>query len=246
MFAAHGLTEQGFEVTVFSKKRRSEMYGAQYLHEEIPGLTDNQTPVDMKYIRLGSIEEYRAKVYGRRSGVTVSPEVLADSHPAWDIRAAYHRAWSWYVDRIVNIEHINDAWVRGLFQSGEFRDVISSLPASAVCQEPRVHSFDSQEIWAIGDAPERGIFCPVTEAMPGSVILNGTRDTGWYRTANVFGYRTAEWPGGSKPPLSNIARVAKPLSTDCDCFPNLVRVGRYGTWTKGVLSHHAYETAVHL
>lgn len=246
MFAAHGLAVQGFEVTIFSNKRRSEMYGAQYLHAEIPGLTDAQTPVNMKYILLGSPEEYRAKVYGPRSGVTVSPELLAENHPAWDIRQAYFKAWDMYMGRIVHKPYINDAWLRGLFGSGEFRDVVSSLPAPTVCQESREHSFHSQEVWAVGDAPERGVWCPVTEAMPGTVILNGTRDTGWYRTANVFGYRTAEWPGGGKPPISNIARVTKPLSTDCDCFPRLVRVGRYGTWTKGVLSHEAYETAVHL
>ena len=43
-----------------------------------------------------------------------------------------------------------------------------------------------------------------------------------------------------KPPLEGVAAVRKPLTTDCNCHPDWLHVGRYGRWTKGVLSHDAY------
>ena len=33
--------------------------------------------------------------------------------------------------------------------------------------------------------------------------------------------------------------MRKPIATNCDCFPNVIRAGRFGTWKKGVLTHDA-------
>jgi len=37
--------------------------------------------------------------------------------------------------------------------------------------------------------------------------------------------------------------VEKPIRTSCRCFPDVHRMGRYGKWKKGVLSHEAWEEA---
>lgn len=244
LFAAHALVQNNYEVKIFSRKRRSEMYGAQYLHRPIPGLSNLFGSHDIHYRLEGTTEEYRSKVYGRQQVVT-SPEELKEFHPAWDIREAYHNAWSMYVDRIAQMDV--DPFIPATIKRELAPDVfISSLPAQKMCLFPEDHRFASASVWAIGDAPERGVFCPVTDAKSFEVVLNGSPDTGWYRTSNVFGYRTAEWPGGKKPPLSGVSEVVKPISTDCRCHPDVIRVGRYGTWTKGVLSHHAYEKAASL
>jgi hypothetical protein len=34
----------------------------------------------------------------------------------------------------------------------------------------------------------------------------------------------------------------KVVNNNCDCHPNIVRAGRMGLWTGGVLTHHAFET----
>lgn len=243
LFAAHALVEKGWDVMIFSKKRRSEMFGAQYLHKPIPGLSDGE-PRTINYRLNGTAAEYREKVYGRRSGITVSPEEYQGQHLAWDIRQAYYDAWSLYVDRIVHLEDITNEHVWSLAESKEFDRVISTIPAPNLCGDDR-HVFDSQTVWAVGDAPERGIFCPVPVA-PFEVICDGTRDTGWYRAANVFGYKTAEWMGERKPPIEGVARIEKPISTDCNCMPGVLRLGRYGEWRKGVLAHDAYTKAVQL
>jgi hypothetical protein len=234
LFAAHALIGMGHEVRIFSKKRKSEMFGAQYLHAPIAGLTDGMIPIELEYKLIGTVEGYREKVYGRQQ-VQVSPEALEESHQAWDIREAYGRAWNLYADLITNVPDIGPA----LLGRTPVDLIVSSLPAKAICKDME-HRFSSQEVWAIGDAPERGIFNPISVASGGQVILNGERDTGWYRTSNVFFHGTTEWPGGRKPPIEGVAKVEKPISTDCNCHPNVLRVGRYGRWTKGVLSHEAY------
>lgn len=237
---------RGYDVQILSKLRRSEMYGAQYLHENIPGLTDGQEePVQVHYRLIGTPAGYRQKVYGDRPAVQTSVQTLQELHWAWDIRAAYHKAWDMYRDRITD-RVINPLELQQIVRLNKRVPIISSIPLPQLCFKQDEHKFISQSIWAIGDAPERGVFVPFT-VDPNTIICDGTRDVGWYRAANVFGYGTIEWPAGTKPPISGISQVSKPLSSDCNCFAGrIVRVGRYGRWEKGVLAHHAYEQAVKL
>jgi hypothetical protein len=243
LFAVHALVQNGWEVEVFSRKRRSEMYGAQYLHKPIPGLSIGEgTPI--RYNLFGTPEEYRQKVYGNRP-VIVSPEELNEQHMAWDIREAYVKAWNEYASLIEPVADINPQWLMQLLSDRAYDQMLSSVPLPALCREPGTHKFDSQTIWAIGDAPERGTFCPVP-CKPNTVVLDGTPDVGWYRVSNVFGYTTAEWSENRKPPFENVSQVVKPIGHDCDCWPGLVNIGRYGAWAKGYLSHQAYERAAML
>jgi hypothetical protein len=239
LFATHALLQKGWEVEVFSRKRRSEMYGAQYLHKPIPGLSFGEgTPI--RYSLFGTAEQYRQKVYGSRA-VIVSPEALTQQHLAWDIREAYFKAWNEYAHLIEPVAEIGPEFLIRLVNNRAYDRVLSSIPMPALCRDEH-HKFDSQTIWAIGDAPERGTFCPIP-CKPNTVALDGTPDVGWYRVSNVFGYTTAEWPESRKPPFENVSPVIKPIRHDCDCWQGIVTVGRYGAWAKGYLSHQAYERA---
>jgi hypothetical protein len=256
LFAAHGLKQLGYHVNIYSKRRKSELFGAQYLHAPIPGLTDGDDGIDVQYRLVGTPDGYRDKVYkGHPLVGPTSVQALESKHRAWDIRRAYGVAWNLYRDLIqeanVTPEFLGVyKWepnklpepMNEFIDVRQFDRVISSIPLRSLCYQPE-HIFESQEVWAIGDAPERGVFCPITVA-ESEVICDGTKDRGWYRASNVYGYRTAEWPVDSKPPLPNIARVEKPIGTNCVCYPGMERVGRYGRWLKGVLSHHAYLAAV--
>lgn len=238
LFAAHALVESGWDVTIFSNKRRSQMFGAQYLHDPIPGLPSIHTTVD--YALTGTVEGYRRKVYGGMPVGVVSPEHLLGPHKAYDIRAAYYAAWGKYESLIHHEPGMGPLEVGDLLEGSIFGLVVSSLPATSVCYQ--AHRFAAQRVWAIGDAPERGVFCPII-APPNTVVCNGDTPPSWYRASNVFGYKTCEWPEHPKPPISDLAEVTKPIKTDCTCFTDdkrYMRVGRFGTWTKGVLSHHAY------
>lgn len=252
LIAAHAATVTGHDVMIYSKKRKSEMFGAQYLHAPIPGMTD-LPPVEVDYQWNGTYEQYRRKVYGtmdveRMTGVKVSPETFGGQHLAWDIRRTYDNLWAEYSDKVQDIEEISGRWVNECVESDLFGKVISTIPAPAICwPQDKVHFFNSQDIWALGDAPERGVFIPEGYRAPANTIVcNGEPIPTWYRSARVFGYSTVEWPGRTRPPLPNVAGVKKPLNTNCDCHPEVVRLGRFGQWQKGVLVNHVWDAALEL
>jgi hypothetical protein len=243
LMAAHAAKTTGARVDIYSRKRKSEMFGCQYLHAPIPGMTD-VAPVTVRYHLHGDAESYRRKVYGDGWDGTVSPEDLLESHDAWDIRRTYDNLWAEYGPFVFGTE-LSAGWV-GNFMEVEAKRydlIINSVPRPVVCRNER-HAFPLQKVWAAGDAPERGMFAPIY-ATNNSVVCNGLNRPTWYRAARVFGYTTVEWPHGA-PLMENVGQyapseVSKPLETDCDCWPDIVNVGRYGRWEKGVLSHTAYQ-----
>lgn len=244
LFAAWAAREAGHDVHIMSQRiRPSEMFGAQYLHAAIPGLT--MDPARIEYILKGTPLGYAQKVYGPERGEhmapVVSPVTLRGVHDAWEIRGAYERAWKAFEGDMSHMM-VDETSMSNLLTCGIYGYVISSIPPQAYCRgEGSLHHFHSADIWSKGDAPERGSWCPVS-VDPFTVVCNGEKAPGWYRASNIFGYRTAEWPGYRRPPVEGIASVCKPLSTNCNCFGGgrVLRVGRYGTWSKGQLSHSAY------
>jgi len=243
MFAAHAARQSGIPLSgirILSKNRPSRMFGAQYLHAEIPGLVSEADAFDVDYQLRGVVDDYRGKVYGPNSTAITSPERLLGFHRAWDIRTAYARAWNQYSTRIEDAQLSPDAIEALAGNAGRRAIVVSSVPLPVLCQDPERHTFEVATIWAMGDAPELNQYAPVT-VTPDTVVCNGEDSPRWYRASNIRGYRSVEWPDGRKPPVEGVARVSKPIRTNCDCTPRVLRVGRYGTWGKGVLSHHAYE-----
>lgn len=240
LMAAHAAVIEGHEVDIISKRRKSEMFGAQYLHKPIPSLPEVSSGIVVYRLEEGTHEEYRHKVYGHEFGGEVSTQQFGEPHDAWDIRATYGFLWDLYFDRIKPAE-----WDRFNTQVlterivVNYDMVISSLPRPLLCYQPLSHKFASKSIWAVGDAPERGIFVPFRVANM-SVICSASREVGWYRASNIFGYGTVEWSRSKKPPVAGVSEVVKPLATDCNCWPKIKHVGRYGKWQKGVLSHSAY------
>lgn len=238
LLAAHAASLAGAEIIVAGIKRKSHMFGAQYLHEWIPNI-DTGDPRHIKYELRGSAADYRRKVYGPSWGGSVSPEDLAENHFGYDIRRVYGHLWNHYGPYVTHA-YFDDSFGIGSFVARAKPDLcFSSLPASLLCRNAE-HSFQAQQIWAVGDAPEMGVFCPVS-VPDDTVICDGTSDVSWYRASRVFEYSTAEWT--KKPPIEGVAMVMKPLKNNCDCLPDLIRLGRYGKWEKGVLSHTAFFEA---
>lgn len=242
LFAAHAAAIAGHSVEILSKKRVSHMYGAQYLHAPIPELTDDSPAFEVEYRLLGTVEDYAAKVYGEVPPDFVSPALLVGNHKGWDIRRAYTRAWALYEDRVRDC----DITTGVLFDlaTSDYDVVISTIPLPSLCQDRERHFFKSRKAWAIGDAADRDQFAPAL-APYNNVICNGTDEGSWYRASNILGHRTVEWPEDTKPPIEGIAEFTKAVGTNCDCWrqnvqPQFWRAGRYGTWMKEMLSHHAF------
>lgn len=249
LLAAHGLVKGAeftgieIEIEILSRKRKSPLYGCQYLHSSIPGL---QLPFErVSYRLVGGMDGYRRKVYGEAEDVDVSPQLLEENHTAYDIRAAYDQLWEQYQGAISDFFFSRGSW-RLLQERLKGRGVgliLSSLPAPVLCQEDPECKFESQSIWAMGDAPELGRWASITEDISNrTIICNGDPQVQWYRASKVFGHGTVEWPEGAAPP-HGASRVNKPIKTTCHCNPEVYRIGRYGKWEKGVLSHTAYSEA---
>jgi hypothetical protein len=235
LVAAHAAAEMGADVTIYSKPRKSEMFGAQYLHVPIPGVECGK-PRAISYTLQGSADDYRQKVYGADWTGAVSPEGYEGDHLAYDIRATYDNLWAAYSDAIVEAD-IKPAWLAATLRWDDFTLVLNTIPAPQLCMLG--HTFAAQDIWAMGDAPERGQKVPFHIAED-TVICNGEKEPSWYRASNIFGHSTIEWSdNGRKPPLP-VSKVSKPLFNNCSCWPHLTRLGRYGMWRKGILVHHAY------
>lgn len=245
LFAAQAVYDTGNVVQIWARGERSPLYGAQYLHQPIPGLSLPTVGREtVSYILKGTADGYRRKVYGDGATLQVSPEALAPSHDAWDIRSAYDNAWDRFSGIIRPVE-ITPQVLAGIVAVGgdaAFDLVVWSIPLAPQCYLG--HGFTVQSVWAQGDAPEENRYCAVA-VDPWTIVANGEDSPRWYRASNVFGYKTAEWPDGPKPPVQGVVPVRKPVATNCVCWDRLggapvLRVGRYGTWTKGELSHQAY------
>lgn len=247
MFAAHAAVEEGHEVDILSKPRKSYMRGAQYLHQPIPGL--NGDPFQIDYRLVGSVDGYREKVYGADSEVQVSPETLVGIHTAWDIREAYDNAWDRY-SSLISPWDAREDWIPETFDL-----VFSTIPATLLCRDisPEQEvtgeswlrsrcSFESETILSTSTFPAR------LDGLDNVVVCSGGDDF-WYRAAKIHGWETTEYPIDivQRFPLSvlfgdrKVHEVVKPISTTCECHPEVVRSGRYGKWTKGVLAHESYD-----
>ncbi len=230
LMAAHAAAVTNNDVFMFSKKRKSYMRGAQYLHAPIPMFSTNPFTIDYKL--EGTVEGYRDKVYGPDPRIQVSVQTLVGSHFAWDMREAYDGLWNTYGKYVEDLE-INPESLRKILKEGDPHVIVSSIPAPALCMNTD-HMFQSETVWVteyFRGGPENNV-----------VICNGEPDVPWYRTSRIQNWANTEYPNNHKPPLTGdkIHEVLKPIKTNCNCWPEIHRVGRYGTWTKGVLSHEAY------
>lgn len=240
--AAHAAALNDHDVVIISKKRKSELFGCQYLHQPIPGVTTSG-PVNVSYRLTGSEQGYREKVYGVGSRVVVSPEDLIGDHEAWDLRQTYDTLWDTYSQYVIDAD-VQDAigTESPISRYYEGADVVySTVPAITLCRNTN-HSFGAMPVWAIGDAPHQRVPFQCDDNV---VNCNGEEAPAWYRMARVFGHTTVEWPDSTrKPPVEGVVQFLKPTKTDCDCEPRIHRLGRYGKWEKGVLTHHAFNEAM--
>lgn len=248
LFAAHAAYDLGHEVQIFSKKRKSFMRGAQYLHRPIEGLTNSPFKID--YRITGPIDGYRDKVYGETAEVQVSPETLVGIHDAWDIREAYDYAWDLYEDLIVDSGDIDLYKLADILDHG-FDEVISTIPRSLLCDRHGFdHIFNAQSVWSTDYVKDIGEFA--YEPKPDNlVVCSGNPEDWWYRQSRIHGWENTEFPYHAKPNdrkleeegVQSVWEVMKPISHNCTCLDGFVHVtpmGRYGAWEKGVLADSVY------
>jgi hypothetical protein len=253
LLVAHAAELCGWDFRIFSKKQKSPLHGAQYLHQAIPNL-DCGTPQMIEYKLNGTPEQYRHKVYGTDWDGVVSPEDYWEAHYAWDIRRAYSQLWDKYEDEIQHW-HIDDKWYMtykaGLSLAMKHDLVISTVPRTVWDSNPA--NFESTKIWALGDT-EMPRVDPAYRPAPFTVFCEGDHRVPWYRVSNIFDYCTVEWPYDPlkrlnsrltlRSPHKGASVVIKPLRYTGSAAPDFVHLGRYGAWQKGVLTSDVFFEAI--
>lgn len=246
LLAAHAIGLSGRPVAVFSRPHKSVLGGAQFLHEPIPGLNDESEPDAVITYRVdGDAETYYRKVYGEEYVPFVSFSGVADGEQqnAWNLSATYDRLWGIFDGRI-NEAGITPQWLEQLSADSNFDLILSTVPLVHICRAragltQENHQFKVQNITIATEEYAHGL-------EPNTIRYDGTNMRSWYRTSLLFGHYGTEWSADvTQPPVPTI-RDHKPIRTTCDCWPNVVRLGRRGTWTKGVLTHHAFTEAIKL
>lgn len=244
--AVHAAARNGWSIAIFSAKRKSQLYGSQYLHAALPGIHRPDDAEEVMYITRGTPEDYRRKTHGKAWDGVIAPEDFETNHKAWNIREAYDRLWQLYSDDVMPLEiDGNVANLDAAVKLDRFDLVVSSLPRTVWTRgaPDSMEKFVSSRGWALGDAPEDGKFVPY-RTPNNTIICDGTDEYSYNRLSKVFGYTTVEWPEHVTPPIPGVASITKPLryvpgtGQPADQF---IHVGRYGTWTKGVLVTDAFD-----
>jgi len=240
LLAAYAAEELGHQVTILSRKQKSEMFGAMYLHEPIPGLCDDEPEFQVQVTKIGSRAGYANNVYGD-PGADVSWDKFEDGlTPAWSLSSLYRYLWSVYEDKIVDVT-LGPTVVRDLAK--EYERTFSSIPARLLCENWH-HSFTSAHIWVIHGH--------VKATSGNMMVYNGLPYSGlpsWYRYSLIQGYQSWEFSSRhtqatltARSVLDHLTLTEgwKPLLTNCDCHPEITRIGRFGKWDKHVFTHHSY------
>lgn len=234
LLAAHACSMAERPFAIFSHPQKSRLGGAQFLHTPIPGLTSDEPDAMLTYHTMGNADYYRHKVYGSNPHVPfVSMAFVEDGQqvPAWSLRDLYERLWLTF-NHGINPTSIDHNWLKE--HGADFEAVIVAMPRDRICGPWANHQFQSHQVKILNEAISPGV-------MDNTIHYDGTPDRSWYRQSLIFGTGSTEWGTQVNPPIAGLVTVTKPLRTNCDCWPEAIRVGRYGRWEKGVLAHDGYK-----
>jgi hypothetical protein len=235
LLAAYAVELAGHQPTIFSRKVKSVMPGAMYIHEPIPGLLVDQ-PVPIKYAKLGTKQGYAKKVYGDPDAPCSWDQFPEGIVPGYDMVAAYNALWNRYEPVIVDMA-IEPGFLANPKLMQHYDKVVSTIPAHVLCYGDC--TFESRTVWIHKEHRD------ICEQLGDPCIIYNGQEQPYYRTSLLFGVGSTEYPNGGPPPPGRAVKGVKPIGTTCRCRPHIMRAGRFGTWQKGVLVHHVFKEVLH-
>lgn len=239
LLAAEACSIMGHDVQIFTKTHKpSPMGGSQYIHTDIQGVTPADPDGSVVFHKAGYAEGYAHKVYGSPDAPTSWDIFPTGSYPCWNLSRVYERLHRRWLDKI-SIVDIDRRWLDDFESIDMFGLTMSAIPANVLCTNP-MHKFPYAEV---GFEPHNH----ADRALGDNYIYySGDERDPWYRSSYIFGRGFWEYGINSLPTdrKRDIFLGIKPLDTDCDCRPRIVRVGRFGEWKKGKLVHHAFQKSM--
>lgn len=246
LMAAHAVAFVGRPVAVFSIPEKSVLGGAQFLHKPIPVVCEDDPDITVTFQVEGDANTYRRKVYGPEQPIG-SPGFVSFSNvhdgmtqPAWNLQVTYDKLWDIFGNE-VNPQPIDAEWLDKV--KDDFDLILSTIPLPRICLSaaglvPVQHRFFTQEIGVVNES--------VYPLPDNTVFYDGTQDHSFYRCSKLFGHGSTEWsPNYRMPQRQDIKVFNKPITALCDCWQDrIVRLGRFGAWKKGLLTHDAFAGAL--
>ncbi len=226
--AAHAAVGLGADVQIIGPKKRTPQHGPVFLQQPIPGISNTHPDGYIKQLVIGgSILDYKLKLYGDVNISITSDGILREGIHTWSVQRAYVNMWEMYSRLIVDTSLKPD-------EVDELRAdlIISTAPAPDLCLERgcniagctthMTHEFKSIPIALFFEAsyPNQPI---------NTIIYNAHEEPKWVRSSNVFGNEVTEYKPEDAPQEPDLI-IRKPLSTNCDCHPHVLRCGRFGAW----------------
>lgn len=233
LLVAHAVIQAGHRPYVYSIKKKSVIPGSQHLHGPIPGgVTPLYPEGTIQFVRLGTAAGYAEKVYGDKGRETGWDNYL-QVYPSWNVIKAYNTLWGWYEDLITDLD------IRSIDKTSLFNQydlVISTLPAGILCYDPS-HRFNGVSYYI------KPLPTPPEDARHEIVVYNGLLSDPWYRWSILGGQTSIEathdiWMGDP-----TVITGTKAVDHTCDCWPEVVRCGRWAEWRHGITMHRSYLRA---
>ncbi len=211
----------------------STLRGAQYLHYLPPGLEFESAMIT--YSKFGTREGYAKKIYGDGYEGPVSWDKFpAGEVPGWPLRKVY--AWLHDFFRPSMLESEVDRDQMNLL-CDHFEWVFNTAPGHLFASNPLDCGLEVENVWVVS-RDVSGMLRPV-------IIYDGREVVPFYRVSYLENTLSVEYPWSEEPPEEGCVKVVKPLSMAASPMrSNIVPVGRYGQWKKGVLVDEVFKQVI--
>lgn len=235
MIAAWAAVQLGHPIVLISNSTEpSVISGAQFLHTPIFEISRHGDPdFEIRYEYRGDADTYQKKVYGDASipfssWGTGKPRTQL----AWSMQRHYEFLWrelAGPTGHAINVMQVDGPKVRELWD--HFQHIVFAGDRTKLCDEG--HAFRSVQIKVAPVAMCEG---------DNVVVYNGDPENAWARSSRIQGNEGVEYGVNTRTVLPDMRIITKPLDHRCTCeHGNVIYVGRFGEWKKGVLVHHAFE-----
>jgi hypothetical protein len=233
--AAHAAAGHGATVRIYAPRAKTPQRGPLLIQRPIPGInTDHPDGTIHQLVIGGGILDYRYKLYGDIN-IGINGNILQPFYHAWRHAETYDRLWSMYsgqiIDRVITPEEMSDIHL-------EADLVVTTASMKDMCYRNHVGGRGPEHVFE--QAPVRVSTQASYPSQPdNTIVFNAKPDIPWVRSSRIFGNEVTEWVPRSSPPVSSRI-IFKPISTTCDCYPLVLRTGRFGAWRNETWVDTAY------
>jgi hypothetical protein len=226
--AAHAAVGLGADVTVMAPKDKTPQRGPLLIQRPIPGInTDHPDGTVHQIVVGGSILDYRYKLYGDVN-ISINGDILQPHYHAWRHAETYDRLWEKYCHLIEDV-HVKRSELVTIHEEADL--VVNTAPAKFLCWREPAHTFTEARVYITP-------YCTYPNQPDNTIIFNADPNVPWVRSSRIFGNEVTEWTEEQAPSSSRL--IKKPISTDCNCYPRVLRTGRFGAWRNETWIDTAY------